>query len=57
MNLPFFIARRYLVKQKGTFSSFIIKLAIIATALSVAVMIVAIAVVTGFKYSVTEKLL
>lgn len=56
LNLPFFIARRYLVKQKGTFSSFIIKLAIVATALSVAVMIVATAVVVGFKYSVTEKL-
>ncbi len=56
MNLPFFIARRYLVKQKGTFSSFIIKLAILATALSVAVMIVAVAVVTGFQHSVSEKL-
>ncbi len=56
MNLSFFIARRYLVKQKGTFSSFIIKLAVVATALSVAVMIVAMAIVTGFKYSVTEKL-
>ncbi len=56
MNLPFFIARRYLVKQKGTFSSFIIKLAIVATALSVAVMIVALAVVTGFKYIIREKL-
>ncbi len=56
MNLPFFIARRYLVKQKGTFSSFIIKLAIVATALSVAVMIVAIAVVSGFKFAISEKL-
>ncbi len=56
MNLSFFIARRYLVKQKGAFSSFIIKLAIVATALSVAVMIVALAVVTGFKHSITEKL-
>jgi len=56
MNLSFFIARRYLVKQKGTFSSFIIRLAVVATALSVAVMIVAMAIVTGFKYSVTEKL-
>ncbi len=56
LNLSFFIARRYLVKQKGTFSSFIIKLAIVATALSVAVMIVAMAIVTGFNYSVTDKL-
>jgi lipoprotein-releasing system permease protein len=56
LNLSFFIARRYLVKQKGTFSSFIIKMAIAATALSVAVMIVALAIVTGFNYSVSEKL-
>ncbi len=56
LNLSFFIARRYLVKQKGTFSSFIIRLAIVATALSVTVMIVAMAVVTGFNYAVTEKL-
>lgn len=56
MNLSFFIARRYLVKQKGTFSSFIIKLAIVATALSVAVMILAMAVVTGFNYAISDKL-
>ncbi len=56
MNLPFFIARRYLVKQKGAFSSFIIRLAIVATALSVAVMIVALAVVTGFNDAITQKL-
>ena len=56
MNLSFFIARRYLIKQKGAFSSFIIRLAVVATALSVAVMIVAMAIVTGFKYAVTEKL-
>jgi lipoprotein-releasing system permease protein len=56
MNLPFFIARRYLQKQKGTFSSFIVKLAILATALSVAVMILAVAVVMGFRSAITEKL-
>jgi lipoprotein-releasing system permease protein len=44
------------VKQKGAFSSFIIKLSIVATALSVTVMIVAMAIMTGFKYSVTDKL-
>ena len=56
MNLSFFIAKRYLAKQKGAFSSFIIKLAILATALSVAVMIIAMAVVNGFNYAVREKL-
>jgi lipoprotein-releasing system permease protein len=44
------------MKQKGNFSSFIIRIAIIATTLSVAVMIVALAVVGGFKHSIREKL-
>lgn len=44
------------MKQKGTFSSFIIKLAIVATALSVTVMIMTIAIVAGFRHTVTEKL-
>ena len=56
MNLPFFIARRYLVRQKGAFSAFIIRLAIVATSLSVATMVVAVAFVTGFKHEVKEKL-
>lgn len=56
VKLSFFIARRYLVKQKGTFSSFIIRLSIVATALSVAVMILALAVVTGFKHAISEKM-
>jgi lipoprotein-releasing system permease protein len=56
MNLPFLIARRNLVKHKGGFSSFIIRIAIIATTLSVAVMIIALAVVGGFKSSIREKL-
>ena len=45
-----------MAKQKGAFSSFIIKLAIVATALSVAVMIVAMAVVSGFDHAIREKL-
>jgi len=56
LNLPFFIARRYLLRQKGSFSSFIIRLAILATALSVAVMVIALAFINGFKYEIREKL-
>jgi len=56
VNLPYFIARRYLLKQKGAFSSFIIRLAIVATALSVAVMILSVAIISGFKYTIREKL-
>jgi lipoprotein-releasing system permease protein len=56
MNLSFFIARRYMLRQKGAFSSFIIRLAIVATALSVATMVLSVAVITGFKYEIREKL-
>jgi lipoprotein-releasing system permease protein len=42
--------------QKGTFSAFIIRLAIGATTLSVAVMIMAIAFIGGFKEVIREKL-
>ena len=56
VNLPLLIARRYLVKQNGTFSSFIIKLAIVATALSVAVMILSVCVIGGFKSVIREKI-
>lgn len=56
MNLPFFIARRYLMHRKGAFSSFIIRLAVLATTISVAAMIMALAIVTGFKYEIREKL-
>ena len=55
LNLPFFIARRYMMNQKGPFS-FIIRLGIIATTLSVAVMILSLAVVTGFTDTIKEKL-
>lgn len=56
VNLPLLIARRYLTKQKGAFSSFIIKLAIVATALSVAVMILSVCVMNGFKSTIREKI-
>lgn len=56
MNLSFFIARRYLVRQKGRFSAFIIRMAMVATALSVATMIVALALITGFKKEIAQKI-
>lgn len=56
LNLSLFIARRYMAAQKGGFSSFIIRLAIVATSLSVAVMIMALAVVSGFKEAISDKL-
>ncbi|OJW83438.1 MAG: hypothetical protein BGO69_08150 [Bacteroidetes bacterium 46-16] len=56
MNLSFFIARRYMLRHKGAFASFIIRLAILASALSVAVMIISVGFITGFKYTIREKM-
>ncbi len=56
MRISVFIARRFLARQKGTFSAFIIRLAIVATALGVAVMVISTALISGFKYTIREKL-
>lgn len=59
MNLPYFIARRvaFAASKSGkqNFSSIIIRIAIAAIALSVAVMIVATSLVAGFKSEISEK--
>lgn len=56
MLVPVFIARRFLANQQGAFSAFIIRLAIVATALGVAVMVVSTALISGFKFTIREKL-
>ncbi len=56
MLVPVFIARRFLARQRGTFSAFIIRLAMVATALGVAVMVVSTALIGGFKFTIREKL-
>ncbi len=56
MNLPFFIARRIASNRKASFSRFITRLATTATTLSVAIMIVAVAVVFGFKETIKDKM-
>lgn len=56
MNLPFFIARRIAFSGKKNFSRFIIRIAIAAVALSVAVMIATTAFITGFKSEISRKI-
>ena len=55
MNLPFFIAARVAFNSKKTFSRFIIRLSVIATAVSVAAMILTVCFVSGFQQTISKK--
>ncbi len=56
VRFSLFLAFRLLARQKGSFSAFIIRLAAGATALSVAVMLLAAAIVTGFQWAIQGKI-
>ncbi len=56
MNVPFFIARRVAFVEGNNFSRLIIRIAITAVALSVAVMIAASALISGFKTEISKKI-
>lgn len=56
MNLPFFIARRIAFSGGKNFSRLIIRIAVIAVALSVAVMIASSALIAGFKSEISRKI-
>lgn len=56
MNFPYFLAKKVAFASRRSFSAVIIRLAIIAVALSVCVMIVTTGLVTGFKNTITEKI-
>ena len=56
MNLPFFIARRIAFSGGKNFSRLIIRIAVVAVALSVAVMIASSALIAGFKSEISRKI-
>ena len=58
MNFSYFIAKRILNKgqERNTISSPIVKIGIIGISLGVAVMIITMAVVTGFQQQIINKI-
>lgn len=55
MNFPAYIAQKLAATQKQTFSRFIIRLSVGATAVGVAAMIITICFVNGFQQTVAQK--
>lgn len=56
MNLPVYIAKNLIKGNKKAFSSFILRVSVLATTISVATMIVALSFINGFQEVVAEKI-
>jgi lipoprotein-releasing system permease protein len=56
MNTSLFIARRIVKDGQKSFSRLIIRIAVVAVALSVAVMIISSALISGFKQEIGQKI-
>ena len=56
MNLPYFIAQKVAGSGQKSFSLLIIRIAIVAIALSITVMIVSTALIRGFKTEISKKI-
>lgn len=56
MNFEFFIAKRLLRQEGSTYSRPIVRIATLSIALSIAVMIVSLGVLSGFKNQIKEKI-
>jgi len=57
MNFELFVARRILSKGSASFSRPIIRIAIVSIILGLSVMIVSVAIVTGFQQQIREKVI
>lgn len=55
MNFEYFIARRVAIKSERTFSKLIVRIAIAGVMLSLAVMILSVAIIKGFKTEIQDK--